>query len=374
MDRRVKILHLITTLDTGGAEMMLAKLVSAMDRDRFPCRVVSLIPPGPVADLIMEQGVDVSDLGLSLGSPRPGAIFKLWRIIREFKPDVVQTWLYHADLLGLFTARIFSRAKVVWNIRCSHIDLAQYSRQTAATVKLCSMLSGLPDAVVANSAKGRSFHLDMGYRPKRFEVIPNGFDLSRFAPDRARGARIREELGVGPEDLCFTMVARFDPMKDHETLLKAFALLKKDNVHLILCGDGVDPDNASLYGLVEKYSLDGRVRLLGRRSDVPDILAGTDVFVLASKGEGFPNVVGEAMACGVPAAASDVGDVAEIVGDAGVIVEPENAGALAKALCGMIEMTRKSRQSLGEKGRRRISNLYSLEAAAARYENFYESL
>lgn len=376
MAQKIKILHLITTLDTGGAEMMLAKLLADLDGERFCNQVVSMTQKGPVGEQIKKLGIRVDHLGLLRGRPKIKSIFGLARMIREFQPDIILTWLYHADLLGLLTTRACSRAKVVWNIRCSHIDLAQYKKLTAVTVRLCSLLSHFPDAVIANSNAGRKFHQNMGYRPKHFKVIPNGFDLERFAPDARARRRVRAELGIGLKNPCVAMVARFDPMKDHKTFLRAAALIaeKEKHVHFILCGNGVDQNNASLYGMVRDMALSDRVHLLGPRDDVPAILAATDVFALCSKGEGFPNVVGEAMACGVPAVASDVGDVREIIGDTGLVVPSQNPSAMAGALCRILAMPAQKRKNLGKKARQRIQDNYSMKKIAARYEEFYFGL
>ena len=290
MPEQIRVLHLITTTDTGGAEAMLAKLCKAMNKKRFLCRAVSMVHAGPIAQDITRAGVQLDSLELDLGRPKPGALFRLIRILREFKPHVVQTWLYHADLLGLMAARMGSNARVAWNIRNSNIDFSQYRKLTGWTFKACARLAGFPDAVLANSYCGRDFHQKMGYKAKRFEVIPNGFDLNRFSRNAQSGKQIREELGIDSGAPVVTMVARHDPMKDHPTLLQAVSLVKRDfpGIRLILCGDRVDRSNASLYGFVQNSGLKSHVLLLGRRRDVPEILSATDVSVLSSFGEGFP--------------------------------------------------------------------------------------
>ncbi|MBI9075841.1 MAG: glycosyltransferase [Desulfatibacillum sp.] len=376
MPEPMRILHLITTTDTGGAEAMLAKLCQAMDRDRFSSRVVSMVHAGPVAREIAATGIQVESLGLDLGKPMPGSVWRLIKIIREFKPQVVQTWLYHADLMGLIAARMCSHARVAWNIRNSNIDFSQYRKLTGWTVKACARFSSFPDAVIANSHVGRDFHMELGYAPKRFEVIPNGFDLDRFSRDELQGRRIREELGIDPAAPVVTMIARQDPMKDHDTLMRAIALVCRviPDARLILCGDRVDPDNATLYGLVRDLGIEANVLLLGRRRDMPEILSATDVSVLSSLGEGFPNVVGEAMACQAPVVANNVGDVARIMGDTGVLVPGKDAVAMAGALMELLTMDKEKKRLLGIEARQRIVDMYSMESVVSQYEDFYGSL
>ena len=373
----IRVLHVITGLNTGGAEAMLAKLCGAMDKIRFPSRVVSLLPPGPLEPVVRATGVPVDSLGLSRGTPNPGALFRLVSIMRDWRPDIVQTWLYHADLLGLMAARAAGTGRVVWNLRCSNMDFDNSGRLTRLVVKGNAKLSRLPAAVVANSSMAVGVHRKLGYAPKRFEVIPNGFDLVRYAPDPGAGPALRAELGVPADAPLVGMIARFDPQKDHATLLHALSELTVDlpDAHLVLCGDEVDDNNEPLRSQVDALGLRGNVRLLGRRPDIPRIAAALDVGVLSSAyGEGFPNVVGETMACGVPCVATDTGDCAAVVGDTGLVVPPRNPRALAEAVVSLLTMPSDQRATLGRAARQRISDQYSLSAIAERYQALYTEL
>lgn len=356
--------------------MMLEKLVRTMDRRAFPCQVASLVPGGVVGDRIRGLGIEVEDLSLSRGRPRPGAVLKLARLLRDFSPQVVQTWMYHADLLGLAAARLARTGKVAWNIRCSDLDLSAYSRMTALTVRACALLSRFPDAVVANSSAGREFHRRLGYHPKRFPVIGNGFDLSRFVPDPKARDAVRRELGVPAGAPLVGLVARWDPAKDHAAFFQAAGLLVRDgsDARFVLCGQGVDPDNPDLARWIREQGLSGRVSLLGLRDDVPRIMAALDVFASSSRSEGFPNVLGEAMASGVPCAVTDVGDSAEVVGEWGVIVPPGDPQALAMAVGGLLALSPDARKALGALARERVGRLYSMEAVARAYEDLYREL
>lgn len=373
----IRVLHVITGLNTGGAEAMLAKLCGAMDKIRFPTRVVSLLPPGPLEPVVRAAGVPVDSLGLSRGTPNPGALFRLVSIMRDWRPGIVQTWLYHADLLGLMAARAAGTGRVVWNLRCSNMDFDNSGRLTRLVVKGNARLSRLPAAVVANSSMAVGVHRKLGYDPKRFEVIPNGFDLERYAPDPSAGPALRAELGIPADAPLVGMIARFDPQKDHATLLHALSELAVDlpDAHLVLCGDDVDDGNEPLRSQVDALGLRGNVRLLGRRPDIPRIAAALDVGVLSSAyGEGFPNVVGETMACGVPCVATDTGDCAAVVGDTGLVVPPRDPRALAEAVASLLAMSPEARAALGQAARRRIRDQYSLPAIAERYQALYAEL
>ncbi|WP_461208431.1 glycosyltransferase [Desulfocurvus sp. DL9XJH121] len=373
----IRVLHVITGLNTGGAEAMLAKLVGAMDRAEFESHVVCLLEPGPLEVAVRAAGVPVTSLGLSRGTANPMALFRLAGILRRERPDVVQTWLYHADLLGLAASALARQGTVVWNLRCSNMDFSHSGRLTRLVVRLNARLSRLPAAVVANSSNAVAVHHDMGYWPRRFEVIPNGFDLGCFVPDPRAGAWLRAELNIPADAPLVGMAARFDPQKDHATLLHATAELLADmpSVHLALCGSGVDDENAPLRSLVDSLGLRSNVHLLGPRQDMPRVAAALDVSVLSSAyGEGFPNVVGEAMACGVPCVVTDTGDSAAVVGDTGVVVPPRDPRALAGGLLRLLGMAPDERAALGAAARRRIQERYSLAAVAARYQDLYRSL
>ncbi|MBN2140357.1 MAG: glycosyltransferase [Desulfovibrionaceae bacterium] len=372
----MKILHCITGLDRGGAQIALVRLLSRLDRARFACRVVSLVPGGDLAPELRGLGLELDDLGMRRGRPSARGLLRLIRIIREFKPDLVQTWLYHADLLGLAAAGLAGRVGVVWNLRCSNMDFSRYSRFTAWTVRACALLSGRPRAVLANSESARARHLALGYRPRRFEVIPNGFDLERFRPDPLARAALRGQIAVRPDQTLVGLAARFDPMKDHASFLRAARILaaERPEVRFALCGRGVDRDNAVLRAWIEEAGLADSCSLLGEVRDMPGFFAALDLAVSSSLGEGFPNAVGEAMACGVPCAVTDAGDSALLVGDTGLVAPPGDPSALAEAMGRLLDLPGPKLRDLGLRARARIRDHYSLAAMASAYEAFYLSL
>lgn len=364
----MKVLHLITGLQPGGAEHMLYRLVGGMDRTRFQSVVVSVTEGGTVAGLIEAAGSPVISLNLRRGIPDPRALIRLFAVLRKEKPVVVQTWLYHADLLGLI-ARI-TPAALLWNIRCSNMDMRDYSRMSRVVISAGARASRFPDAVIVNSMAGLRWHESLGYRPPRWVYIPNGVDTETFKPDASVRRQVREELGVGAEVPLVGMIARFDPMKDHPTFFAAAKIVAgaRPDVRFVLAGDGITAENRVISTELFRLGIGDRTHLLGYRSDAARIMAGLDVLVLSSAyGEGFPNVVAEAMACGVPPVATDVGDSREIIGDLGVVVPPQSPDKLAAGILAMLE-DRKQAPKLRDS----IARRFSMPAIVEAYESLYD--
>jgi glycosyltransferase involved in cell wall biosynthesis len=370
----IRICHLITGLDTGGAERNLVNLVTVMNRGEFENEVVTLLRPGPMAQALVQAGIPVTSMEIDRHRPSPAALLSLIRHLRGSKPTILQTWLYHADFFGTAAAFFAKPAHLLWNVRSSEIDQAGIPRSTRYLARLLAMLSKRPDAIIVNSQNGRRYHDRIGYRPKQWINIPNGVDLERFSPRQSERATLRARLGLSDDSAVIGLVARYHPMKDVETFLRAASLFQHDheNARFVLCGDGLGPDNAPLTELIRMLDLDRRVVLLDRRPDIELIYPALDSLTLCSiAGEGFPNVLCEAMACDVPCVATDVGDSAEIIGDCGLIVPRQEPQALAGAWRTLLE---KGSRLGGEGGRARVAARYSLQQMCAHYESLYRSL
>jgi len=373
--RPIRIAHVITELNMGGAEQMLCKLVTRMDRERFRCIVVSMTDKGPVGERIEEAGIPLFQLGMGLGKPTPGGLAKFYHLLKQESVDIVQSWLYHADLLGLIVGRMAEVNRVVWGIRCSDMRLRRYRPLTALTVRLCGVLSPLADAIVVNSREGARIHRKRGYLTDRMVLIPNGFDTSVFHPDEDARDWLLETLGLPGGVRLIGLIARYDLMKDQPNFLRAADILAGEDpaVHFVMAGRGVTPENRELAALISDR-LKGRAHLLGQRDDVARVAAGLDIASSSSAfGEGFSNTIGEAMACGVPCVVTDVGDAAQVVGDTGIVVPPGDPEALAR---GWRELLRDDdrRRLLGRQARERIQGAFELEAVVRRYETVYERL
>jgi glycosyltransferase involved in cell wall biosynthesis len=368
-----RILHLITDLDVGGAEMSLFLLLSGMDRQKFDNFVVCLIPPGRIGKQIKELGIPVETLNMKPGLPTPGSFLRLIALLRKFRPHVLQTWLYHADLMGLVAGKLAGIPTIFWNIRSSNMDFTQYRRLSGIVARACAYLAAGPDAVIINSLAGQVIHKQLGYHPRAWKLIPNGVDTQRFHPDQNVRRAIRSELELSEDKILIGNVARYDPMKGHVDLLKAAGLILRTNsqVHFLLVGDRISPENNLLIQMISENQLEGHIHLLGAREDVEKIDAAIDLFVSSSIGEGFPNAVAEAMSCAVPCVVTDTGDSGKIVAQTGEVVPPRDPEALSDACLRLLNLTAQERKSLGEKARQRISQEFSLERMIASYENLY---
>ncbi|MGQ0810057.1 MAG: glycosyltransferase family 4 protein [Nitrospiraceae bacterium] len=369
----IRIVHIISNLEIGGAEFMLTKLVSSMDRHRFLNVVISLTDRGQLADAIESSGIPVYCLGMVRGRPDVPSLPRLVRLLKDMKPTLVQSWLYHADLISLLATRFVRPTQLVWNVRCSDMDLKYYPFQTRCVRRILAWNSAAPAAVVVNSEAGRRQHQRLGYQPRRWAFIPNGFDTDRFRPDRVAAKKLRDELGLSCYTMLIALIARFDAMKDHTTFLAAAARIasERPQVHFLLAGQYTE----RLIPRVAELGLRSRIHILGLRHDVDHLLAGVDLACLSSAfGEGFPNVLGEAMACGVPCIVTDVGDAGIIVGSTGLVVPPRNPDALARALLDMIDRDDAARTELGGAARTRIQARYSLPRVIEQYQNLYAEI
>jgi glycosyltransferase involved in cell wall biosynthesis len=266
---------------------------------------------------------------------------------------------------------------VVWNIRETMYDLRREKKLTALMVRLGALLSRRADAIIYNSHLAASQHAALGYDDRNAIVIPNGFDTVRFAPRPEARAIVRQQLGLPATALLVGRFGRNHPMKNFPSFLRAAAMVRaaQPRAHFVIGGPGVTSTDPTLRAMVQDLSLSGSVHFLGEVSDMPTILSAMDLVCSSSSwGEGFPNVIGESMACGVPCVTTDVGDSARVLGGAGAVVPPNDDGNLGRALAELLETTAEHRRTLGEYGRSRITQEYSLGKIAGQYDELYSRL
>lgn len=366
-------LHIITGLSDGGAEAVLFRLCTHDSGGEH--RVISLTDAGKYGPLLEARGIPVTCLHMRRGRATPANLWRLWRAIRAARPDVVQTWMYHADLLGGVAARLAGIRNVVWGIRNSTLVPGESTPGTLFVARACAALSRfIPRRIVCCAEKARAVHAALGYDARRMEVIANGYDLSVFRPDGAAGAAVRTELGLGTEQAVIGFVARFDPQKDHSNLLRALAILQaRGSLPVcLLIGTGMEAGNHVLAAMITKLGLDGCVCLLGRRTDIPAVMNALDLHVMSSSAEAFPNVLAEAMACGTPCVSTDVGDAAVILGDTGWIVPPRNPAALADAIASALaERTFPAWPRRQRAAQERIAGNFTLARMVQRYRTVW---
>lgn len=356
---------------------MLLKLLERLDRKHFSPHVISLTTLGEIGPRIAALGIPVEAMGMKPGLPSPMGFLRLMRMIRRVKPDVVHTWLYHADLLGGLAARLAGISAIGWCIRNSNLDKDKTKFSTRAVVGLCARLSTwIPSKILSCSEEARRVHVALGYAAEKMRVVPNGFDLARFKPDGDARSAVRAELGLAGSTPLVGLISRFDPQKNHAGFFEAAGRLyrRMPHVHFVLAGQGIDRNNAALMQAINKAGVLANTHLLGLRSDIPRLMAALDVLASSSYGEAFPNVLGEAMACGVPCVVTDVGDSAYIVGDTGRVVASGDMINLAAALEDLLALPPAVKAALDERARARVAAHFEIGRVVQQYENFYESL
>lgn len=357
--------------------MMLKRLVLEQNRDHdVQPMVVSLTQLGPVGRELQEAGIAVRAMGLH-GLMNAGAVLiKLHRHIRSARPDIVQTWMYHADLLGGVAARLAGQRNIIWGIR--NTDLfhgAGVSDALSWIAGLCARLSSsVPRAIVCVAEAARRNHVALGYSPSKMLVIPNGFVDKSAAPQIRRA--LRAQMGIADDALVIGSVGRFNAYKDYPNFVSAMGVVAASvpAARFVMVGRGIDTANSELQALIAATGFAGRFLLLGEQHDVVGHYAAMDIFCLHSRSEGFPNVLGEAMLAGVASVTTDVGDAALMSDGRAVVVPPEDSSALAEAVTRIANMSGQERDAMGRAGRERILTTYSLPHIAQHYRALYDRL
>ena len=369
------IVHIITSTDIGGAENMLSNLIEGASSRTVHRAVISLLPLGSIAEKINTAGVETLSLNMKSGADALLYLSRLARMLRVLKPDVVHTWMYHANLLGSLATFLAEKPPVVWGLHHNNLTFSANKKSTLMVAGLCAPISHFPlvKKIISCSQEALATHRKLGYCSPKMQVIPNGFDLNRFRLDPSARPKLRASLGLTPDTPIACMVGRWDPQKDPENFIRAVAKAHREAPRSIylMCGKGFDNKNKQLKGMLHNAGISKKVILLGGRDDIPFIMAGIDLLVLPSRGEAFPMVMGEAMACGTPCVATDVGDAALLNGNLGWIVPPRNHEALAKAMVEGLSLEKDKREILGMKLRHRVRMNFSLTDTVKKYETLY---
>jgi glycosyltransferase involved in cell wall biosynthesis len=371
----VKIAHVITTLEAGGAQRMLYKLAVNSQHPTWEYAVVALSGGGVMERYFRKHDIPIHPLGMQQGVPSIGALRKMNRFLREWKPDLIQGWMYHSNVLASTAGWMTDRdIPVLWNVRHSLHDIKKEKLLTQLVIWWSKWSSSTPETIIYNSAVSARQHENIGFEPSKTRVIPNGFDLEKYRPDPIKRACIRAELGISDETVLIGKIARYHPMKDHENFLRAAAKTvgHPSDIHFLLVGSNVDHSNKKLDSVVKELGLGAKVTLLGERHDIPAITAALDIATLASAwGEGFPNVVGEAMATGIPCVVTEVGDASRAIGSTGKVCPPSDSDALASAWKDLVDLGKEGRRKLGDRARERVEEKYSVSEIIRRYESLY---
>lgn len=354
--------------------MMMYKLLESNSVSRKGM-ILSLLSNGEMEPRFKALGINVKSLGMKRGRFSILKFIELVKILRKEKPDLISTWLYHADLIGGLAGRLLN-IPVCWNVGASAASLTTLSKKTKFVIKICAFLSSwIPNKIIFNSKSGLRDHVDFGYKSGICEVIPNGFNLKLYKPDEKARKSFRNEIHVPQNSRLVGMIGRYDPIKNHEGFIKACSLVAKaqKNVYFVLVGSGNDEMKQKITRWVQESGTREKFFLLGLRQDIARISASLDVLVCPSWGEAFPNVVGEAMACGVPCVVSDVGDSPEIIKGSGIVIPPGNIEALAQGILKIIQLPKKQWQSLSNSARKKITDEYEIGYIGKHFEKLYAS-
>ena len=353
----LKIVLLAPSLDVGGAERQLISLANGLARRGHDVHVALFRKQGPLLNDLSEH-VATHDLKKKGRSDFFGFMLRLRQLVRDIGPDVVYSFLGVPNLATILLKMTGTRTPMVWSVRASDVDLSQYGRLSRICCGLEARLSRFADHIVVNSDAGRAYSIGQGFSPKVMSVVFNGVDTERFRPDRERGLELRREWTTGLEQVLIGLVARLDPMKDHRTFLHAAKQASQENSHLRFVCVGEGPLGGQLKALSGQLGLSGNLVWAGARSDMPSVYNALDMLCLSSITEGFPNVLGEAMSCGVPCVTTDVGDAAHEVGDTGLVVPKRDPEALAQAI---VAMAGHVQDGTALETRTRIEERFSLE-------------
>lgn len=374
----MRVLHIISSLSTGGAEVMLRKLLATLDRARYEAMAVSLTSRSPIGEQIESDGTPVVALHARSPLALPAHFVELRRIVRSHRPHVIHGWMYHGNVAA-HVARRFSiaaaRPGLITSVRGALHAPAAQGAVLRAVRALDARLSKHADHIVYNSGQSARQHAQVGYDGSRAIVIPNGFEFDEWRPDPQGAQRIRAELGLGTAPLV-GMVARFNVLKGQLGFLEAAALIatRHSQARFLLIGRGCESTQPELAQWISTLGLADRVLLLGERQDIRAINSALDVAVCASISESFPNAIGEAMACGTPCVVTDVGDCSVLVGDTGVIVPRADSRALAQGIEGVIALTPQERTALGRRAMERVHAEFDMRAVAARFAALYDAV
>jgi glycosyltransferase involved in cell wall biosynthesis len=372
----MKILHIITSLGLGGAESVLYRLVANDKKNESV--IISLTGHSYYSDLFKSIGVEVYHIDLKNNFLNPKDIFELIFLVKKVSPDIIQTWMYHANLIGGLVSFFFSRKKIYWNLRAS-FNTKTNTLNSNILFRISVFFSYiLPFKIICCSKSVKINHEELGFNKKKMVTINNGYDINYLFDNKKLRQNQHLRFQFNDDMKIFGTAARFHPDKDFHNLLKSFCILKSKGIEkfrLLLVGENVTNQNIELTTLIKNFNLSEHVLLLGVQKNIVEFMNSIDIYVLSSKSEGFPNVLAEAMACKIPCITTNVGEAKDIVRDHGWVVPSQMPNLLADALsCAAFEIENKCKwQKRKDECRKIIVNNYSLSRMINNYNKIWSN-
>lgn len=360
----IKLVHVITSMDRGGAQSMLQRLVDELEKmGEYHQEIIILTGKN---EYKLHSNITIHYLNTEINKSLIAKLIEFRALIKSIAPEIIQSWMYHANFLAFFSG--ISRENIVFNIRHSLHDIKNEKQLTRILIKICSFMSRYVFKTVYCSKVSMKQHYKAGYSESKSIFIPNGFDVRKFAPNHKYRRDYRERMSIEPKTFVFGSIARFHPMKNHLGLIKDFSLIQ-GNCSLVLIGEGVV--NEEIKQLVQNLKLENRVVLLEKKEDINKWLSAIDSIIIPSLwGEAFPNILGEAMSTEIPCIVSQVGDAPLILGDCGLVIED----SIHKSMQYMHNLSASDRNNLGRMARNRIIAKYSLSNSSKMYSDLYKDL
>lgn len=374
----MKIVHVIIGLNIGGAELMLKRLVLESGNTDIEHTIISLTDLGVLGSELQDRGVTVYKLGMSSSLSVPLTLFRLRVLLKKINPNVVQTWMYHADFLGGLAAKSIGVKNIVWGVRTTDVSQGN-SKLTVKLSQVCAKLSHyIPDHIICAAHISKDYHISVGYDESKMIVIPNGYDLKLLSSTKEKGLEVRKEFDLHSKDIVVGSVGRFNTVKNQKIFVEAAAILVKKlpDLKFMIVGRENTVDNKELMSWIGEHNLQSNFRLLGQRSDVARCLMAMDIFCLHSKTEGFPNVLCEAMYAGLPCISTDVGDSKLIMQDFGVSVEKDSINQLSDGIYNIVNILLKDKAKLThqkKQSKEHIVNNFSIGKVSQEYLKVWQS-
>lgn len=365
---QLSTVHVITSLENGGAEAFLYSLVKESKQKRVT--IISMRDDWGYGKRFEKLGCKVIVLGMKPVQANLKHFFQLVRILKREQPAAVFTWMHHANLFAGLAAKVAFIPTIIWGIHDAFMQPEKEKLATRFIIRVTALFSYfVPNKIIYVAKKASEVHASIYYDQRKKIVIPNGYDVERFKPNINKRLVIRKQLGIDENSFLIGMIARFDPLKDHETFMKVAKILldKGLNVHFLLCGSGVSSKNKQLSNYINRYDLAKHLTLAETRDDIENVYSALDVFLLTSLTEAFPNVLCEAMASAVPCVSTDVGDASIIIADTGAITRTQDYTQMALEIEKMLLLPTTDWNQKKEKARQHVVQNFSIKKITKRY-------